>query len=468
MLWVAWCGYGIHAVLLQITAFGGGTRQQQISVYHVASGTATRSRACFFLPDVDGPDGEASTERYVTSGANAALVPASSRGVILCRLPGLEQVAHLVSPVVAGVPTTLVSMGWAAQGCLIAIAWLTSAKGMAVTVHSGSDGQLLHTLHPKPRTLRELRWGVIRFQAFGLCPDQPAAAVAWTINAHSFVYLLSLTRATCTPLKRPTVNASGHCYCAKSAKWYDFHWAPRGRHLMVHEIAGLTFETQDWAMFATASGEWCGLPSNPHRVDDPPVWSSDGTLCLLGKGASVLDLSANPPVELFHFGCLPEVQDIPKPDRCAFVPGTKHLVQFMVDLHADCSRSCWVWDPIDHWVYNASTRRSMRHTVPGLRGNPDKLLKSDMAWHSTLKAPAASLYAVAERSRKAAVHLIDAGRHERLVTWTSGDLAAILQEPSSLGAPCIAWSPCGQMLAIVNCTGTVIISFASSPGEQLE
>ena len=129
VLWAVWCGDGIHAVLLQITNDGEAQRQRHIGVYHVASGTLITSRACVDVPGMCKE--EAFAERYVPSGAEVALVPASLHAVILCRLPSLEEVAQLASPVMVG---ELVSMGWAAKGSLIALAWHLFIADVAVTV----------------------------------------------------------------------------------------------------------------------------------------------------------------------------------------------------------------------------------------------------------------------------------------------------------------------------------------------
>ena len=459
MQWVVWCADGIHAVLLQLTDNGEDTWQEQIMVYEVASGRLTGSQAC------DGrlyqEDGEAFPKRYVPSGAHVVLIPETSHAVSLCRLPCLQQIAQLAGPVVAGEPAHLFSMGWADQGRLIAILWLTSAMDMAVTVHSSTDGQLLRTLHPKQCTVQAPSDGFSEFQAFGVCPDQPAAAVAWKVDAFNFVYLLSLDTGMCTALKRPSVHAPGDSYCAKSAQWYKFLWAPHGRHLMVHET-GAHDQIPNWAIFATTSGEWDENGDSPHSHAHPPVWSSDGTLCVFGLPPTALDLSTNPPVEALYFGTSGiEGPDFPDLRKCAVVPGTKNVVYIMEE---------GVVDPIiSHWEYNPSTGSSLRHVVRGFRGSlRDKLCKGGMAWHPTLKALAAPLYALAERTEKAAVHLVDAHRHRRLMTLTSKELAATLQKRSSKGPPSIAWSPNGKMLAIVNSTGTVIVSFASPLREQNE
>ena len=220
---------------------------------------------------------------------------------------------------------------------------------------------------------------------------------------------------------------------------------------MVHETVDLDGEIDDWAVFATASGKWCGLPCNATDSDSPPVWSSQGTLCLFGQGASVLDLSANTSVEVPYLSGSPgQVPNFPDSDKCAFVPGTKNRIQIVVEW-PDAA-------PISHWVYNPKTSSSLRHAVPGIRG---WLTDGDIAWHSSLKAAAASLYAFVERRQNPVVHLIDAKSHERLQTCTSTELAGGLRKSSSLGPPCIAWSPHGQMLAIVNSSGAVIFSFAS-------
>ena len=94
---------------------------------------------------------------------------------------------------------------------------------------------------------------------------------------------------------------------------------------------------------------------------------------------------------------------------------------------------------------------------------PGKLSSRKMAWHPTLKKSV--IYAVAEDRECTAVHLIDAQRHRRLITWSSQDLASMLQVSAYKGNPHIAWHPDGTKLAIANSTGTVILSFTSGQVE---
>ncbi len=85
------------------------------------------------------------------------------------------------------------------------------------------------------------------------------------------------------------------------------------------------------------------------------------------------------------------------------------------------------------------------------------LAVENMAWQPTLKS--AATYILAERKENASLHLIDAKRHRRLITWTSEQMASMLQRPMSLGYASLAWSCDGNKLAVITRTGTAILSF---------
>ena len=236
---------------------------------------------------------------------------------------------------------------------------------------------------------------------------------------------------------------------------------------MVHETIDGDGECQNWAIFATASGEWCRLPYNLDVGDEPAVWSSEGNLCRVPEEGWFWEPSANHPAELRFFS--DSLDEVIEPDKCAIVPGTTHLVQFMMEWHNDAPNGEDTGDPIGHWVYNAGTRRSLRQTVPGCSGRlQDKPFWGVMAWHTTLKAAAPSMFALAACRQQGAAYLIDATRHQCLKTWMVTESANLRRKRSSPGPPCIAWSLRGEKLAIVNSSGTVIVNFASSPGEQHE
>ena len=89
---------------------------------------------------------ETQLDRYFSSEKQLILVPESEQAVSLCQIPTLDVVAQLIGPMRAGVPASLLTMAWAANGTFIAIAWQEAETEMAVTIHSGSDGSLRHTL----------------------------------------------------------------------------------------------------------------------------------------------------------------------------------------------------------------------------------------------------------------------------------------------------------------------------------
>ena len=64
------------------------------------------------------------------------------------------------------------------------------------------------------------------------------------------------------------------------------------------------------------------------------------------------------------------------------------------------------------------------------------MTRAHMAWHRTLKS--AATYTLAEVRKHVAVHLVDAKMHLRLITWSSMELAGILQEVFPEAHPCIA------------------------------
>ena len=453
--WAAWCPDGVHVVLLH--SIGGSQKQQAIKVWNVPSAKVTGFRGCAAIPQLPRHNGEGSVEEmFVSYEAQAVLVPESLQIVSLCRLPSLDRMAQLACPQVADAPTSLVSMGWAAHGSLIAIAWQAADATIVVTVHSGSDGRLHHTLEFKPQTPQARPNGGIALKAFTACPDLPRAAAAWSRgDDYTHFILINLTDGMHTILKRPTTENSAFDYY-RGAKGHavGVAWAPGGRHLIVHETAD--YEGHDWAIFNSSSGAFCGPVQYCPVHDDPPVWSSRGTFCLVRLElvevqyeSIVLDFSVSPPLQLPYF-CKPAHRppiDV-DPGACAFVPGTPDLVQL--------DHEPGLGSQIKHWTYNAGTTRSSCHEVPGLTD----LSKFDIAWHPTLRS--AGIYALSENKERAAVHLIDAKRHRRLSTWTYEELSEVLagsEATFSKGGYLLRWSPDGKKLALANLSGTIILSF---------
>ena len=209
--WIGWCKDGLHAVLLYHHA-----GKECISVCHVESGTMLASRKCGF-DFMWGSDPEQdSAESFVSFEADAVLVPDSLQVISLCRLPSLETVAQLIGPEEAGEATELLSTGWAAQGSLIAAAWLAEDSSMAVTVYSGIDGSLCSTIFLEHHIVLQdspfFKAGLsskIMFEGLATCPSQPAAAVAWISSRGNFVILLDLVLGTQTALQRPLKQAVG-------------------------------------------------------------------------------------------------------------------------------------------------------------------------------------------------------------------------------------------------------------------
>ena len=462
-LWVVWCADGIHAAMLQ--AMKEGFCYRRISVCHVASGMQTASLNCDPTGKAIPRQGRAaqrdSAEMYVSCNAKAILFPESLQAVSLCRLPSLERVAQLVSPEVAGVmdePPELYSMGWAAQGSLIAICWhwhsVATDGRHCVTVYAAPDGCLLHTLLvPVSGTDHWYDLG------FSVCPDQPLAAVLGR-NDDSDVVLVRLDSGMLQGLKRPMAMEDPWSKCGEVA----IMWAPGGQHLMLQ--VDTARDIYDWAIFATSTGEWCGPQCGAKWMSEPPVWPSSGSICLFAGDSDTqgLDFTSNPPSHIRYFDCHSYKTDFAfDASDCAFVPGTQDLIQFegdpyegdpYVEEHSTSTA-------VHHWMRNYSTKITLHHEVPGfsmlLKGS---LSANGIAWHPIMKP---AIYALTEQRANAAVHLIDTRRHCRLITWTCKELERVLQQPFS-GAPVLAaWSPDGKKLAVVNRAGTVILNFACGP-----
>lgn len=148
-IWAVWCADGLHAAVLQATKGPDGLRKQQICIRNVESGRQTASLDCYDKPRAGyalsialGNYCRHHPAMYVSGSAEAVLVSESAQVVSLCRLPSLEKVAALVRPEVAGVPGEILSMGWAAQGSLIAIAWQFADVMLAITAPLGLRWEL--------------------------------------------------------------------------------------------------------------------------------------------------------------------------------------------------------------------------------------------------------------------------------------------------------------------------------------
>ena len=465
--WALWCEDGIHAVLLHRSK--DLHLERQVKVCHVASGMLTGCLKCVSIPAF--LHVACSQDLHVSCNAQFVLVPATLQTVSLCRLPSLDRVAQLVGPELAGQPATLLGMGWAAHDSLIALAWQAADETIQVTVHSGSDGNLHHTLRLKPQEplIPKHNYDEL-FRAFTACPDLPRAAAAWRSGTEDiYVALIDLASGTQTLIKRPpTAYLWGERYAEARYQEMEFAWAPGGQHLMVHETTDAGGQGQDWAIFDTSSGEWCGPPRGTHFYDEPPVWSSQGTFCLVGDescaaGCNVLDFSVHPPVVCTYFSDAPN--DHPTlfhSGAHTFVPATQDLVQHESQAGART--------PMKHWMYNAQSRSSSCHQVPGVSGRLGSAYMnlSRTAWHSTLRA--ARIYALSESKRDAAVHLIDAKRHCRLFTWTARELAGIcphrIRDRDLKYDYLVKWSPDGKDLALVNSFGTIIFSFGPEHAAQ--
>ncbi len=433
-IWIYWCGDGVHAVLLQPTHSG-----QQISVWHVPSGMKRKCLDCAGIPTLGD---EPSADTYVSLGAHRVLVPVTVQSVTLCSLPSLAQTGRFEGSEAAVEPSFLVCMGWAANGSLIAVVWLTSDCRGAVTVHSGFDLSLYRTIYlgdpDKDKS----------FQAFAACPDQPTAAVAWSSDDVHDTTLLNLDAGTTFALQHGAEEEP-----ASSARVTDIFWGPKGKHLVVRQ--GGDCAIPDWNIFAIPSGRWCAGGPGLYSFHDPPVWTSEGDLCLTEGTVTLLDLSADQPVDVAYYRKEPIAEPDWSPSRCSFAPVTQNVVILQDDLHVD--------SPISHWVYDVSTGSSERHPVSGLGQHLARWYSNiNMAWHPTLKS--VPVYALTEDNNRAAVHLIDAQKHCLLITWSSSELAGILQEASCVGSASIAWSPDGKRLAIVNLSGTIIIDLGQLQG----
>ncbi len=93
----------------------------------------------------------------------------------------------------AGNPAAICSMGWAAHGSLIAIAWQARLE-ILVTIHAGSDGCLHRTVRLEPRNpARQMPWTERDlFHTFAACSDQPIVAVAWENAGFHYVAIINL------------------------------------------------------------------------------------------------------------------------------------------------------------------------------------------------------------------------------------------------------------------------------------
>ncbi len=414
-------------------------------------------------PYVGDPWPTDSAGMWVSCKADSVLVPVSLQSVSLCRVPSLDLVAQLDAPMPAGNPAAICSMGWAAHGSLVAIAWQAHQE-ILVTIHSGSDGRLHRTVRVESYIPAELNPSTRRdfFHDSAACSDQPAAAVAWQNANVNHVAIISLATGTQT-IVEPSVPKRSNGFAADSYRGCEeLAWAPKGDFLMIYDAVHWKGERHLWGIYAASSGARCKLSGETQVFPAPPLWSSLGNYCLMADNTGCVfpyapSVSGKLSLDLHQISRNPDgatyVYLNSALDNFKFVPGARDVV----DVDAKD-----VFDGrINHWVYNAVTRSSTQHVVSEFDLKTRGALSADsIAWHPTLKA--AKIYALLVDRPTAAVHLIDMRRHCRPVTWTSEELAYILLKGSLTSVrPSIAWSPDGRQLAVVNSFGAVILDFAN-------
>ncbi len=439
--------------------------RQELRVCHVASGTVTASLECVGIPIIPKMAHSVPAfpmECYMPCNAQAVLIPESLQVVSLRRLPCLDSMAQIAAPEIGGQSASLLCMGWAGQDSLIVSVWEAADEEVVVTVHLALSGtSLQHMLRLKPHDPQDPIFndeGVLK--AFAASPFDPIAAIAWQSGGSDIhVALLDLTCGTQKILQRPASHhTQGNCYNESQDEELELAWSPGGKYLMVHETSDADGECQDWAIFTSPAGMFVGPNDSFHNYDEPPIWSSHHPFCLIGDtwyaAIIAMDLSIVPPRQLPYLNSSSSspYEDFGFDPACsAFVPGTRNLVIFRPQGHQH---------PIQHWTFDSSLGSSACHDVPGF----DKELAGafaveNMAWQPIIKS--AAIYALAERKQNGSLHLIDAQRHQRLITWTSDKMTSMLQEPMSMENASLAWSHDGNQLAIISRTGTAILSFPS-------
>ncbi len=475
--WTAWCSDGLHALVLFTSMTN--RHQQQFRVYHVASGRLTASLTCVATPIVQRIvyDVEAfPTGMYMSCKAQAILVPESLQAVSLCRLLSLTRLARLDAPELSGKPTSLLRMGWADHDHYIVMVWQAVSCEVVVTVHSGSDGSLHHMLFLKPHDPDRppmTQGGGTVLKAFTPNPGYPVAAIAWLSGMDEIhVALIDLTCGTQQLLQRPPAwsfemkhihATNGTRYNEDQNEQMDFAWSPGGRFLMVHErMIADDDDDENWVIFTSPSGKFLGPDCavyNRYAYGQAPIWCSHEPFCPFGGHAgATLDWLTEPSTQLSLFVSNPDDNSADwfdescfdvDPMLYAFVPGTQDMVH-LKQAHGSSNR-------VYHWVFDASTGSRVCHDVTGFSPGLGGLSAKELAWQPTLKSSA--IYALAEQKENAGIHLIDARRHRRLVTWTSEGLSSTLQASVSLDFASLAWSQDGKQLAIVTFTCTIILSF---------
>ncbi len=372
-------------------------------------------------------------------------------------------------------------MDWADHGRLAVAIWQATDAEIVVTVHSGSDGTLLHMLqctalpyyeseHSNSEDADPQDVGV--FRAFAANHHNPAAAIAWRKDSATIcVALVDLTSGTKMLLQRLWNDSYSHdSYDWNTDEDLSLGWSPGGQYLMVTTITqghGPNNPYYAWDIFDNPSGQTRQGSTACHSCHQPPVWSHDHPFCLvcddMGQSVYALDVSTNPAEEFTYFiresrltKMFPCFNVDFHPERCLFVPGTRDAITFEKE-HSPNSAIC-------HWVFRPDLGRAELHDVPGF--SPElagSFTARSVAWQPTVKL--AAIYALAAQKANAAIHLIDAGRHCRLASWTSEKLARVLQGPINLDYASLAWSCDGKQLAILTHSGTAILWFSCEAAE---
>ena len=225
----------------------------------------------------------------------------------------------------------------------------------------------------------------------------------------------------------------------------QLNWAPSGCHLVVSERVGEDMDARNTALFTLPSGHFC---EQWHLQDAAePVWSLLGGR-LVVEHQEILDVSTDPPASI----ACSALQDGAEKTWTLAV-GEQLLVQSTPSTHTRA--------PMEHWEIVVEARcgrqwEASRFDQPLFSIGSRHCL--EVVWHPTFKSSA--IYAVAQRFSKTAVHLVDAKRHTRWMTWTYQQLAGMVQSSDGPGAlSSLAWSLDGLKLSIILQRGMVILSF---------
>ena len=254
--WLAWCHGGRHIIRLQSHRH---LRQRLLCTLDAATGHIVAGPRECAPGNLEASDcfGHG-VEDLVSSTADVILVPEQTPAIMMLHLPSLRQIARVICPL-AGIQGSCAA-SWTRTN-LFAVIWYGKIPSLVLTVHSGSEGQALHTLvlEAEPTSAP-----CFLYLSFSMAPQGAHAVLNYHLRGIS-MDSKSLILDVFDGTQGSLLSASGVIL-----RGVRCCWSPSGQHFCVreympdrHDIAGCTL-----GLYALGLASPIWEHSGDH---DPPV-----------------------------------------------------------------------------------------------------------------------------------------------------------------------------------------------------